>query len=151
MWTKKNWQVVLTRGWSDCSFCILECSLLVRCYKKNLVPDFNHLVYILHRLAEDIWPYKVDQINADPKTLILTSKKEELSVNSTGIRGLKCNWIKEVLKFEEELDRDVVCHQFYLTCTAYTIPRKFLKGLETQNRRTSNSHCEICRWPCATS
>jgi hypothetical protein len=24
----------------------------------------------------------------------------------------------------EELGKDVVCHQFYLTCTAYTIPRK---------------------------
>jgi hypothetical protein len=64
--------------------------------KINPVPNFNHLVCILHRLAESIWPYKMDQINADPRKLILTRMKEDLSANSTWIRGLKCNWTKEV-------------------------------------------------------
>jgi hypothetical protein len=43
----------------------------------------------------------VDQINADPRKLALTSKKEELSANSTGIRRLsetgprKCEVLKK--------------------------------------------------------
>ena len=38
---------------------------------------------------------------------------------------------KEVCRLEEELDKDAVCHQFCLTCTANTLPRKLWMGLET--------------------
>jgi hypothetical protein len=53
-----------------------------------------HTMKYAHDLVQQ--PYKVDQINAYSRKLILTSKKEELSANSTGIRGLKCNWTKEM-------------------------------------------------------
>jgi hypothetical protein len=36
-----------------------------------------------------------------------------------------------VLRLEEELDTDAVCHQFCSTCTTNALPRKFWKGLET--------------------
>jgi hypothetical protein len=38
---------------------------------------------------------------------------------------------KEVRRFEEELDKHVVCPRFYSLCTANTSPTKLLKGLET--------------------
>jgi hypothetical protein len=49
------------------------------------------------------------------------------------------------VKIGEELDKVAVCPRFCSTYTAITLPRKLLKGLETSNRRTSNSRCEICR------
>jgi len=34
-------------------------------------------------------------------------------------------------KYEDELDKDDVCHQFCSNCTTNALPRKFWKGLET--------------------
>jgi hypothetical protein len=39
--------------------------------------------------------------------------------------------IQEVLRLDEEIDKNAVCHQFYSTCTANTLSMKPLKGLET--------------------
>jgi len=47
---------------------------------------------------------------------------------------------------EDKLDKVAICHQYYLTYTASTLPRKLLMGLKLQNMRTSNSYCEICTW-----
>jgi hypothetical protein len=38
------------------------------------------------------------------------------------------------IKLEEELDKDALCHPFYSTYTARTLPRMFLKGLETSEK-----------------
>ena len=38
---------------------------------------------------------------------------------------------QEVCRWEEELDKDAVCHQFCSNCTANALPRKLWMGLET--------------------
>ena len=59
-------------------------------------------------------------------------------------------WRHKVWRLEEELDKDGVCHWFTSTYTANTLAGSRLKSMELQNR-TSNLHCEICRWHCATA
>ena len=52
----------------------------------------------------------------------------------TWSRWLKYNWTEgrqEVCRLEEELNKDAVCHQFCLICTANALPRKLWMGLET--------------------
>ena len=39
------------------------------------------------------------------------------------------------------VDKDAVCHRYYSICTVNTLPRVW----RLKNRRTSNSHHEICR------
>ena len=49
-------------------------------------------------------------------------------------QNVKVRWTKrrqEVCRLEEEFDKDAVCHQFCLTCTANALPRKLWMGLET--------------------
>jgi hypothetical protein len=51
---------------------------------------------------------------------------------------------RQVRRLEEKLVKDVVCCQFYSTFKVNRLPKKFLKDLETSNRRTCNLRCEIC-------
>ena len=47
---------------------------------------------------------------------------------------VKVDWTEGrqgVCRLEEEFDKDAVCHQFCLTCTANALPRKLWMGLET--------------------
>jgi hypothetical protein len=39
--------------------------------------------------------------------------------------------VTSIVKIEEELDKDAVCHHFYSTYIVNTLPRKLLKVLET--------------------
>jgi len=45
------------------------------------------------------------------------------------------------VKNGREGDKEAVCHRYYSPCTVNTLPRVW----RLQNRRTSNSHHEICR------
>jgi hypothetical protein len=61
--------------------------------------NFGHgrrIVCLLHRVAEGIWPCKLDQINADPKGIWyrLVGTKEHSSANCTWVRILKCDLTK---------------------------------------------------------
>jgi len=49
---------------------------------------------------------------------------------------------------EEELDQEAVFRRFYSSSTVNTLPGRLIRVWRLQNR-TSNSHCEICKWPCA--
>jgi hypothetical protein len=45
-----------------------------------------------------------------------------------------CGWTKgrqEVLRLEQEFDKDAVVDRFYSTYTASTLPRQLFEGLET--------------------
>jgi hypothetical protein len=41
---------------------------------------------------------------------------------------------QEVKRMEEKLDKDAICHLFYLTYTASTLPRNFLKIFKTEGK-----------------
>jgi hypothetical protein len=61
-------------------------------------------------------------------------REKKLIRNCTYISVLNSDWPKERQEMrilEGILDMEAVCRQFYLTVTANTLPRKFLKGLET--------------------
>jgi len=73
----------------------------------------------------------VDQINADPRKLILTSKKEDLSANSTGIRGLRGQLDQGSVKIWRRVRRGCSLSPILFNLYRYTIPRKLLRGLET--------------------
>ena len=47
------------------------------------------IVCLLHRLADGIWPCKVDKSNANPKGLVSSGAKENWSANSRKIKVLK--------------------------------------------------------------
>jgi len=62
----------------------------------------------------------------------MTRKKaDQQTVHGSVLKYKHTEGREEVWKLDEELDKNAVCHQFYLTCTANTLPRKPLKGLET--------------------
>ena len=54
------------------------------------------------------------------------------------------------MKTERGVDLNVVSCQSYSCCTAITLPRRSWRVWIIQDRRRSNSHCAICRWPCIT-
>ena len=62
-------------------------------------------------------------------------------------RSVKIQLDQETQKEEEEedLDKNAVCHRFYSTCTARTLPRKLLKVSEGSNVRKCTSHSEMRR------
>jgi hypothetical protein len=56
------------------------------------------MVCLLHKLADGIWPCKVDKINADLKGLVLSGAEDNCSANSTKIKVLKLRLDQEVVR-----------------------------------------------------
>jgi hypothetical protein len=54
------------------------------------------------------------------------------------------------VKIGRELDKVAVCRRSVLLIQRVPYQGSSWRVWRLQNRRTSNSHCEICRWPCAT-
>jgi len=64
---------------------------------------------------------------------------------NSGFKGSKYDWTEEtqeVGRLEEELDRNVVYHRFYSTCTGRTLPTRLLKSLGTSE--WENKEFELC-------
>jgi hypothetical protein len=89
---------------------------------------------LLHRLAEVTSPCQLDQINADPKGNLDRLARKKLISKLYMEQSVKIRLdqgLKRSVKIGRGVRKVAVCRRFCSTCTASTLPRKLLKGLET--------------------
>ena len=123
--------------------------------ENNIGTKFEHswsIMSVLHRVAEGIWPPKLDKIDADPKehrcrlaprkidqriyvdqgVKVRLDQQESRSVNTErGVRQ-RCCLSPILFNFHSRIPYQGISWRFW----------------RLQNR-TGNSHCDISRWTCA--
>ena len=99
--------------------------------KNNIRMNRGHgwrIVYCPHRLVEGTWPYKLDQVNSDPKDhwygLALGKIIGKLYMDQSVKLRLDQRDTK-MWKLEEELDKNAIYHLFYSNSVS-TSPKKLL-------------------------